>query len=178
VFGGARVPSVLDSSRPFDDGWSPELARVFAGIDAFCSASRCAFSMISCCFVLSFARIGTKSFGTGVCSLKFDENFFRSLSLIALSCTARLLRSSATLFFSVLAKFLKAARASSVSTLEVAFDIGALGVSARREVFVAAALTVEPSLLLSCLASVVVALLDPARAVPFSVGFEAALVSV
>ena len=52
---------------------------------AFFSAFRCAFSMISSCFDLSFANMGTKSFGTGVLRVKFLENFMRSLSLIALS---------------------------------------------------------------------------------------------
>lgn len=78
----------------------------------------------------------------------------------------------------MLAKFLNAARASSVSTLDVAFDVGALGVSAGREVFVAAALAVEPSLAPSCLASVDTALPGPARAVPFSAGFAVGIISL
>lgn len=51
----------------------------------YCCAFRWAFSIISSCFDLSFARIGTRSFGTGVFRLKFFENFIRSLSFIALS---------------------------------------------------------------------------------------------
>ncbi len=56
---------------------------------ALFSALRCAFSIISSCFDLSFARIGTKSLGTGVLRVKFLENFMRSLSLIALSWVTR-----------------------------------------------------------------------------------------
>jgi hypothetical protein len=44
-----------------------------------------ALSTISCCFFLSLAKIGTKSGGTTVLSLKFSANFFRSFSLTALS---------------------------------------------------------------------------------------------
>lgn len=87
------------------------------------SDRRCAFSMISSCLVLSFASIGTKSLGTGVRSLKFLENFIRSLSLIALSCEAWLRRRSSTRIFSVLANCLNESR-TSVSTFEVAFSGG------------------------------------------------------
>ena len=60
------------------------------GVSEACSALRCAFSMISSCLDLSFARMGTKSLGTGVKSLKFLENFTKSLNLTALSLDTRL----------------------------------------------------------------------------------------
>lgn len=44
-----------------------------------------ALSMMACCLSLSFVRIGIKSDGTSVLSLKFSANFFRSLSFTALS---------------------------------------------------------------------------------------------
>lgn len=43
-----------------------------------------AFSTIAACFVSSLARIGTKSVGTGVLSLKLRANFLRSFSFTAL----------------------------------------------------------------------------------------------
>ena len=87
--------------------------------DEACSAIRCAFSMISSCLDLSFARMGTRSFGTGVKSLKFFENFKRSFIRIALSADARLRRLSCTFIFSILAKSRKES-SSSVSTFSVA----------------------------------------------------------
>lgn len=51
----------------------------------FSSYCRRAFSMIASCLLGSLARIGTKSSGTGVPSLKFCENFMSSFNLIVRS---------------------------------------------------------------------------------------------
>ena len=83
------MSSYFVSAEGRDGLGSDEAAAGLDGDVAFDSAMRCAFSIISSCFDLSFARIGTRSLGTGVISLKFCENFIKSLSLIALSCVTR-----------------------------------------------------------------------------------------
>ena len=92
-FGVTFVPSYFASARGLRGLRSPAVVASFSGAavdaEADASAFRCAFSMISSCFDLSFARIGTRSLGTGVTNLKFFENFIKSLSLIALSCETR-----------------------------------------------------------------------------------------
>lgn len=93
--------------------------------EAACSAAwRCAFSIISSCFFLSFARIGTRSEGTGVLSLKFLEKPRRSLSLTFLSCITLCRRSSATRIFCFSENCLKAFKVS-FSTLPVGLVVGA-----------------------------------------------------
>jgi hypothetical protein len=57
---------------------------VLGGVDLVSCTWRSALSTIACCLVSSLARMGTKSEGTGVLSLKFCANFLRSLSLTAL----------------------------------------------------------------------------------------------
>ena len=85
---------MLSSYRAAESGFcafeSIVLAADLGGVNEACSALRCALSIISSCFDLSLARIGTKSFGTGVKSLKFLENFTKSLNLTALSLDTRL----------------------------------------------------------------------------------------
>lgn len=79
--------------------------------------------MISSCLDLSFARMGTRSLGTGVRSLKFLENFMRSLSLMALSwfCWSR--RRAWIRIFSMFANCRNESK-TSVSTFVVAFSAG------------------------------------------------------
>ena len=62
----------------------------------------------------------TRSFGTGVCSLKLSANFFRSFSLISLSFLALVDRACSTFFLCWTAKVLNA-EATSRSTVAVAF---------------------------------------------------------
>lgn len=93
-------PSYLASAKGRADVWSPEVAASLGVAAVEDRELRCAFSIISSCFDLSLARIGTKSFGTGVWSLKVEENIFKSLILMALSCETRSLLRSESLNFS------------------------------------------------------------------------------
>lgn len=83
---------------------------------AWSAALRCAFSLISSCFFGSLARMGTKSEGTGVLSLKFLEKPLKSFNLTFLSCITRCLLSSATRLFCFSENCLNAFNAST-STL-------------------------------------------------------------
>ncbi len=107
--------------------------------------------------------------------MKFDENFFRSFSLIALSWLTRLRRSSASRFFSNIAKF-RNESSTSVSTLVVALGVDALEISAGRAVLAAAVLLAEVSLTASFLTSC--GFVSPeaaAAAAPMSAGFASVL---
>jgi hypothetical protein len=88
----------------------------FVGVSTACFL---ALSTISCCFFLSFARIGTKSGGTTVLSLKFSANFFRSFNLTALSRRARERWCSWAFIFSTAENCLNALT-TSFSTVSVA----------------------------------------------------------
>lgn len=117
--------SCLRSATALAPLGSPSLVWGLLGAAACSAALRCAFSMISSCFFLSFARMGTRSDGTGVLSLKFFENPRRSFNLTFLSCMTLARRSSATRIFCFSENCLNAFKAST-STLPVAFDGGAL----------------------------------------------------
>jgi hypothetical protein len=73
------------------------------------------------CFTSSFARMGTRSCGTGVLSLKFCENFLRSLSLTALDSRAKDLWRSDIRSFSAAENCLKESKRS-CSTFAVALS--------------------------------------------------------
>lgn len=68
-----------------DASGTVEPAAFAAAAASFSSCCRRAFSIISSCLLGSLARMGTRSLGTGVPSLKFLENFISSLSLIVRS---------------------------------------------------------------------------------------------
>lgn len=70
------------------------------------SASCFALDTILSCFAGSLANMGTRSFGTSLCNLKFLANFIRSLILLCLSCCSLFLRASEYLIFSEFAKSL------------------------------------------------------------------------
>lgn len=88
------------------------------GVD-LSSAFFLAFILISCCLVSSLARMGRRSAGTSVWSLKFCANFFRSLSFTALSFRAALRWCSWIFSLSFLLNSLNAS-ATSFSTVAVA----------------------------------------------------------
>jgi hypothetical protein len=70
------------------DFTSAMVAAGLGGVTFSSCTARRAFSTICCCLFSSLAKIGTRSFGTGVLSLKFRENFFRSFSLTAFDSRA------------------------------------------------------------------------------------------
>jgi hypothetical protein len=93
----------------------------FGGVDFNSCTARRAFSTMTFCFTSSFARMGTKSCGTGVLSLKFCENFLRSLSFTALDSRCKDLWRSDMRSFSAAENCLKESKRS-CSTFAVALS--------------------------------------------------------
>lgn len=91
------------------------------GVDFISWTVLSAFSTICACLFSSFASIGTRSVGTGVLSLKFCENFFRSFSLTAFDSRAIDRCRSDIRSFSAAENCLNESR-SSCSTLAVALS--------------------------------------------------------